>query len=200
MSEFRNAVLETGLTIRTPEELAFRWARRDERDDAPSALTFPVLLTTAIVGTIVYGLTMKLHGGPGAMLTGALAMPLCAGAAWSLTVPAFYIVNAANGSKVDPSTTVLAALITVAFGSLALLASVPVTWFFTLALPFEATRWLTNIVVFAGVGFCMADVFSRVMRRLEPTRGGLFRLVWLGLLTTVGAELFYLSGLFDFSV
>jgi len=200
MSHIRQALLETGLTIRRPEELALRWSERETRDDAPPWEIFAVLLATAILGTAVYGLTMKLHAGTAAMLEGALAMPLSAGAAWTVAFPGLYILNSALGSKLDFSTTALAALITVAFGSLAMLASVPVTWFFTLALPFEAIRWLINIVVFAGVGFCMADVFSRTMTRLEPNRGTSLRVTWLALLTVIGSELFYLSGLFDFSL
>lgn len=199
MSNIRKALIETGQTIRNPEELAARWHRRHERDDAPPAEIFAVCLAIAVLGTVVYGFTMKLHAGSAEMAVGALTMPLCAGAAWTISFPALYIFNSALGSRVDFSTTALAALITVAFGSLAMLASVPVTWFFTLALPWEATRWLVNLVVFSGVGFCMADVFSRVMNRVEPKRGAFFRTVWLGLLTVIGSELFYLSGLFDFS-
>ncbi len=199
MPDVHHALLDVGLTVRNPEELARRWQGRHERDDSPSPWIFGALLLTAVAGTVVYGLTMKLHAGFASMLLGALTMPACAGAAWSLAVPSLYIVNRTRGSEVDLSTTLLVALVTVAFGSLAMLASVPVTWFFTLALPFEAARWLVNIVVFTGVGFCMSDVFRRTMIAVDGDGDTLFHFVWLGLLTIVGSELFYLSGLFDFS-
>jgi hypothetical protein len=44
----------------------------------------------------------------------------------------------------------------------------------------------------------MADVFIRVMGALEPERSPVFSYGWLGLLSVLGAELFWLFGLFSF--
>jgi len=41
-------------------------------------------------------------------------------------------------------------------------------------------------------------VFSRVMERLEPSRGRA-PAIWLGLVGAIGAELFYAFGLFNFT-
>jgi hypothetical protein len=45
----------------------------------------------------------------------------------------------------------------------------------------------------------MVDVFSRVMRALEPARGRA-PVLWLALVGAVGAELFHALGLFQFVV
>ncbi|MFU8804923.1 MAG: hypothetical protein ACNA8W_14005 [Bradymonadaceae bacterium] len=193
------SITEVGRAIRRPEELAIRWRDRlNDAEHSPHALIFFVLLVNAVAGTAVYGLVMHMHRGPEGMLEGALLMPLAAGIAWTITLPALYIINSVFGSRLDFTSTALAATITVSFGAAAMLAGVPITWFFSLALPFDIFRWLTHIIVFAGVGFCMSDVFLRVMRALEPNRTNPYPLVWLALLTFVGAEFFWLLGVFDF--
>ena len=53
-----------------------------------------------------------------------------------------------------------------------------------------------NLLVFAGVGIAMSDVFLRVMRRLEPQRAA--PAWWLVLLAVIGSQLFYVAGLFQF--
>ena len=84
------------------------------------------------------------------------------------------------------------------FGSLALLASVPITWFFGLALPYGFVRLAVNLAVFAGVGVCMVDVFLRTMKALEPERSRAYALLWLVLVGVIGAELMTLFSLFHF--
>src|SRR5207253_2430565 len=54
---------------------------------------------------------------------------------------------------------------------LALLASVPITLFFTTAWPHPAIVLVVNLIVFTGVGVAMVDVFCRVIGKLEPARG-----------------------------
>lgn len=194
-TDLGRSLREVGAALRRPEDLALRW--RDRGTDAPSSLIFPVLLANAAVGVTVYGLTMHMHLGFASMLRGGALAPLAAGAAWSLALPALYILGSHLGSRLDFSTTLLAAGITVSFGALAMLASVPVNWFFSLALPYTEVRLAVNLLVFSGVGVCMSDVFIRVMQALEPDRSPVFAYAWLGLLSIIGAELFWLLGLFE---
>ncbi len=198
----RHSLHEIGTAIRHPEDLATRWRDRNHptstEKPALTYLLFLVLLGTAAVSVAAYGMTMHMHRGPIGMLEGALLMPLAAGIAWTIAFPALYIINSILGSRLDFSSTLLAATITVSFGSMAMLASIPITWFFSLALPFTAMRWLVNIVVFTGVGFCMSDVFLRTMHALKPDEGRFYPFLWLGLLSVIGFELFWLFGLFSF--
>jgi uncharacterized protein (DUF697 family) len=113
-----------------------------------------------------------------------------------VALPALYIVNGSLGSELDWPTTALAALTTVAFGSMAMLASVPIRWFFGLALDYPPVHAIVNAVIFAGVGTCMLDVFLRVMKALEPGRGRLYAAVWLALVAVIGAELMVLFSVF----
>jgi hypothetical protein len=197
--EVKSAIHEIGAALKRPEELAVRWRdRKSPGVSAPTRVIFPVLLVNAIVGLAAYGVTMRMHLGPEAMLLGALQAPLACGIAWSLALPGLYIGNSALGSKLDGSTTVLIALATCSFGALAMLASVPVNWFFGLALPHPAMRLIVNLVVFGGVGVCMADVFLRAMQAAEPDRPVGFAIAWLLLLSFLGSELFVLLDLFTF--
>ena len=193
MAELRQSVYELGRGLRRPEDLALRWRDRSSRTP-PSTSIFPVLLANAIVGLGVYGLMMHMHQGPVGMLRGAVFAPLAAGTGWLL---ALYIINSSLGSRLDFSTTLLAALATVSFGSLAMLASVPINWFFGLAMPIGWVRWLVNAAVFTGVSICMTDVFVRVMRALEPERKGAFAYLWLALVGVIGGEFFLLLGVFN---
>ena len=102
-----------------------------------------------------------------------------------------------SGSRLRASTTFLAALVTTSWGGLALLAALPVAWFFTIALPNALVLLAVHLAVFASVGVAMADVFSRVMERLEPQRGRR-PAWWLLLVGVLGGELFHALGLFDF--
>src|SRR5688572_11051838 len=132
-----SSFFEIGFALRKPEAFARRWRdRRTQPEDAPDPIVFLLLLLTAVVGLAAYGLTMGLHLGPGAMLSAGFRAPLAVGSAWLVALPALYIIHGALGSRLDASTTLLVALSTVSFASLAMLASVPINWFFTLALPF----------------------------------------------------------------
>jgi hypothetical protein len=191
------AILDVGVALRRPEEFTTRWRDRG-LVPGPRPMIFPVLLGSAVLGIAAYGMVMRLHEGWGGMLGGMLKAPVAAGLAWIIALPALYILNSALGSKLDASTTLLAALSTVSFGSLALLASVPITWFFGLALPYGFVRLAVNLAVFAGVGVCMVDVFLRTMKALEPERSRAYALLWLVLVGVIGAELMTLFSLFRF--
>lgn len=195
--DLRHGVAEVARAVRRPEELAVRWRDRSPGEH-PHKLVFAVLLLSAALGTSVFGLVTRLPHGTLEMLDGALRMPLATGAAWLVSLPALYIVNTALGSRLDVSTTVLASLISMSFGSMALLASVPVVWFFGLAVPAPWIRLVINVLVFGGVGVAMVDTFVRVMGALEPDTRRSYALVWLALVGVIGGELLVLGRVFTF--
>jgi hypothetical protein len=191
----RTALAHVHQALRDPEDFTLRW----HREGTPYAWgVFAALALTAVAGTLSYGLTLGVLGGPGRMAVCALSCTAAAGIAWALPLPALYILNSLSGSRLRASTTFLAALVTTSWGGLALMASIPINWFFTAAVPVGWFVLLVNLVVFAGVGAAMSDVFCRVMERLEPQRGRVPGW-WLCLVGAIGGELFYAFGLFDFS-
>jgi hypothetical protein len=195
-SRLRAGLAHVGQALREPEAFALRW----HREAAPPYAwwVFAALALTAVAGTLSYGLTLGILGGPARMAACALACTAAAGTAWAVPLPALYILNSLSGSRLRASTTLLAALVTTSWGGLALMASIPINWFFTVAVPVGWFVLLVNLVVFAGVGAAMVDVFCRVMERLEPARGRAPGW-WLALVGAIGGELFYAFGLFDFS-
>ena len=198
----RASVAAVGRSLREPEDFALTW----HREGAPYRLAvWLALATTAVAGTLVYGLTMGIQAGPQTMLARSLLFTTAAGLAWGIPLPALYILNSLAGSRLRPSTTLLAALVTVSWGGLALLASVPINWFFSVALPslpaeLVAPRWAAwmvaavNCLVLVGVGVAMADVFCRIVERLEPARGRQPGWV-LPLVAAIGFEMAYVFGL-----
>jgi hypothetical protein len=192
-TDVRAALKSIGQVVRRPEQLALAW-----RDGAVTGRTLIILamLGTAAFGLAVYGGLMRMHDGPASMLAGALRAPIAAGLAWTIALPALYIVGSSLGSQLSASTTLLAASITVAFGSLAMLAGVPIAWFFSVAVDDRDVHLLIHALSFAGVGVCMADVFLRVMAALEPEGGTGFRIGWLMLLGVIGLELFIVFNVF----
>jgi hypothetical protein len=189
-----------GLALREPEEFAARWERDEVRYAPPIWLA---LALTAIAGTTCYGMTLGIGHGAAAVGAQSLRLTIAAGLAWSIPLPALYILNSLAGSRLRASTTLLAALVTTSWGGLALLASIPIAWFFAAAIPdlpaighVAAARIVLgiNLLVFAGVGVSMVDVFRRVMERLEPEAvAPTWFLVLVGL---IGAQLAWLFHLF----
>lgn len=191
----KELVAEVGLAIRRPEQLVLRWR---DADGSTSISLIGILLLNAVFGLAAYGLTMQIHNGALAMGWAAVLTPLAAGGAWMIALPALYIFKSASGSKLNVYATILAASVTVCFGAWAMLASVPINWFFSLSLPFPTIRLLTNLVIFTGVGVYMSDVFLRVFHALEPERSSFSGFWWLGLHAVIGRELFSLFGIFAF--
>jgi hypothetical protein len=193
-----------GLALREPEEFARRW---HEGEALYPWWIFAALAATAILGTTTYGSTMGLIGGPRVIFRDALLCTTAAGLAWGIALPSLYIFNSLSGSRLRASTTLLAALVTTSWGGLAMIASIPINWFFTAALSDLVANparvaWLVrlvNLVVFTGVGVSMIDIFGRVMEVLEPCRGRR-PVIWLAIVSAIGAELFYAFGLFAFAV
>jgi hypothetical protein len=191
----RAGVQHVGLALRDPEEFAVAW------NVGRIVYAWPVwaaLLATAILGTTTYGMTMGLLGGAGDIAYKGFICTLSAGLAWAIPLPALYILNSLSGSRLPASSTLLAALVTVSWGGLAMIASIPINWFFTATVPHAGVVLLVNLIVFTGVGVSMIDVFRRVMLRLEPDRP-VAPVWWLMLVGTIGAELFYFFGLFQFA-
>lgn len=198
--EIRAGIHEIGIAVRRPEEFALRWRDGKAFLARPSVIV-PVLIINAVLGFAAYGLTIGLHGGALAMVKQAFLCAAC-GAAWLVALPALYVINSLLGSRLNASTTMLAALVTISFGALAILASVPVTWFFAVALPSTAVnvQIAVQVLAFAGVSFCMVDVFLRVMRALEPNRQPAYAFIWLCLVGTLGLELMNLLGAGPFAL
>lgn len=190
----RSGIRHVGLALREPEEFALQWHRRAVRYPL---LAWVTLLATAILGTTTYGMTMGLLGGSEEVLRKAALCTLGAGLAWTIALPALYILNSLGGSKLSVSTTLLAALVTVSWGGLAMIASIPINWFFTTAVPHPGFVLAVNLIVFTGVGIAMSDVFRRIMQRLEPERRTT-PVWWLVLIGVIGCELFYSFELFHF--
>jgi hypothetical protein len=193
--QLRSGVAHVGLALREPEAFAMRW---NQGEVQYRWWVWVSLVATAVLGTTMYGMTMGLLGRTEDVLFKGMACTTAAGLAWGIPLPALYILNSLSGSRLSASSTLLAALVTTSWGGLAMLASIPINWFFTVAIPSPGFVLLVNLIVFAGVGVSMVDVFGRVMLRLEPQRG-VIPIWWLVLVGIMGAELFYFFGLFRFA-
>lgn len=201
--QVRVGVAQVGQALREPEAFAAAW---HSGAAAYGTVVWLALAATAVLGTVTYGVTMGIHGGASAMLEKAALLTIAAGLAWAIPLPALYILNSLAGSRLRASTTLLAALVTTSWGGLALTASVPINWFFSVSVPSlpaaavsaQAAAWIVaavNVLVFLGVGVSMADVFCRVVERLEPQRGR--EPGWiLALVALIGSQLFYVFHLF----
>jgi hypothetical protein len=193
--DLRLGIRQVGVALRDPEAFAVAW------NEGRTDYQWPVwvaLLATAIVGTTTYGMTMGLLGGASDIFFKGFICTLAAGLAWAIPLPALYILNSLSGSRLAASSTLLAALVTVSWGGLAMIASIPINWFFTATVPHPMFVLMVNLIVFTGVGVSMVDVFRRVMLRLEPQRH--FAPVWwLIIVGVIGAELFFFFGLFQFA-
>lgn len=201
-SQLRESIANVGQALREPEEFAIRWQRGEARY---AWWVWAALAATAIIGTTTYGMTMGILGGAGQVFLKGLSCTAAAGLAWSIPLPALYILNSLAGSRLRASTTFLAALVTTSWGGLAMIASIPINWFFSVSFPEVASpNWvprlvlIVNLAVFAGVGVAMIDVFGRVMEAVEPRRGR-GPIWWLAVVAAIGGELFYAFGLFHFA-
>lgn len=194
-TRLRANLAHVGQALREPEAFALRWHQQGSPYDGS---VFAALALTAILGTTLYGMVIGLLDGVPGMFRDGLRCTVAAGIAWSLPLPALYVINSLSGSRLRASTTFLAALVTTSWGGLALIAGIPVSWFFSAALPYRAVLLVVHLAVHAVVGVAMLDVFSRVMERLEPKRGRT-PAWWLLLVGAIGGELFYAFGLFDFA-
>ena len=97
-SQLQTAVAQVGAALREPEEFALRW---DQGTAQCGPWVWAALLATAIFGTTTYGMTMGLLGGVQDVLQKACICTFAAGMAWSVALPALYILNVseARGSR-----------------------------------------------------------------------------------------------------
>jgi hypothetical protein len=190
----KSGITHVGLALRDPELFTVRW---DTGEVLYTLCVGGALLMTAVVGTTTYGMTMGLLGDTRDVLRKGMEFTLAAGIAWAIPLPALYMLNSLSGSRLPAGITLLTALVTVSWGGLALIASIPINWFFTVSIPHSGFILLVNLVVFTGVGISMADVFRRVMHKLEPDRN-VTPMWWLALVGAIGIELFFFFKLFVF--
>lgn len=181
--------------LRRPEMLVDAW--ENGGSDARTPYLMPRLMAVTVAATAAYGLTMGLPIGVDVAIERALAFPLACGIAWSIALPTFFVLGALNGMRLRPSTMLLIAVVTVHYGGLAMLASIPVQLLFAVALPYPAVSLGINLVIFAGVGLSTGDVLRRVVNQVAPDSIR-FAEYWLVLLGVLGPELFLLFNLFEF--
>ena len=124
----RASLAHVGQALREPEDFTLAW-HRQAADYRPEV--WLALMLTAIAGTVSYGMTMGIGSGARAIAEKATLLTLAAGLAWAIPLPALYILGSLAGSRLRASTTLLAALVTTSWGGLALIASVPINWFFS---------------------------------------------------------------------
>ncbi|MEX0727106.1 MAG: hypothetical protein WD065_12595 [Planctomycetaceae bacterium] len=194
-ARLKSGIAHVGLALRDPELFAVRW---NNGEVSYRWWVWGSLIATAILGTTTYGLTMGLLGDASSALYKAFACTFAAGLAWGIPLPALYILNSLSGSRLSASSTFLAAVVTVSWGGLAMIASIPINWFLTVAIPHAGFVLCLNLLIFAGVGVAMIDVFRRVMHTLEPERETT-PVWWMTLVGAIGIELFYFFGLFQFT-
>jgi len=180
--QLKSGLVHVGLALRDPELFAVRW---NSGEVQYRWWVWGSLLVTAIAGTLTYGMTMGILGTTSDVFYKAFACTTAAGLAWAISLPALYILNSLSGSRLPASSTLLAALVTVSWGGLAMIASIPINWFLTVAIPHAGFVLFVNLVVFSGVGVSMIDVFRRVMQKLEPERD-ITPVWWLLLVASIG--------------
>jgi hypothetical protein len=178
-----------------PEALLRAW--RDHGVRAYSPTIFVLLLGVTAAATFAYGVTMGIPLGWSAALERGLTLMLAAGGAWLVALPTLYIAGNMLGHRLEASTTLLAATLTVHYAALAMLASIPIHLLFAAVFASPTITFLINLAIFTGVGLCAADVLLRSIEVVDRTARG-FALRWLVLLGVLGAELFSLSGIFRF--
>ena len=186
LDRLREDLAEVGFALRRPQGFAVRF--RDQ-GEARAGRLWLALLAAAAAGIAGFGLTLDLRHGAAGMLFASLKLTLVAAFAWGASLPSLYILGALLGSRLDWRGTALAALLTVVFGSLALLSGAPVHWFFSVAFEDAAIARAIALVIFAGVAVAMFDVFFRALLALDPGHRRAFPALWLTLVCLLGGQL-----------
>lgn len=176
--------------VRTPEEHAAAHAE-------PDFAELSRLAAAASVGISGWGGMIHWHEGVGAVLWGALHALLVAGLSWAIAIPALIVLSSLSGSKLPTVRLVHASLMTVCFGGLAFLSSVPVIGLVEVVSGHDVfARVASNTLAVLGVGACSAFIFFRLADDLEGL--GLVHLAWMGVFGTLFIEIAYLTDLFAF--
>lgn len=187
-----------GLAFRDPEAFILRWHREGQ---PYSAGVFVGLALVAVAGTFAYGALLDVAAWDvNRVLYCASMNTVAAAIAWLVPLPAVYILNSMAGMRLRASTTVLAALVTAAWGGFAFLALLPIALVYLLSFPgSKGLSLFAHLVVFGLVGISMAYIFGRQVERLEPGRGG-GRVWWLWLFVCLEVQLLYTFGLITFKI
>ena len=179
--------MRTWAAVATPETFTER---------TPTWATAVTLATGASLGIGLYGGAIHLGYGPLSAASGALRAVVCAGAAWTLAIPALVVLSALTRSTVPWCQAVHASLVTVNFGGMAFLASIPVVFLLQVTSPVEWTHALVNVLVLLGVGGCSTLVFERSMAQLEGRR--FLHRLWMLTFGVLFLEFAWLADLFRF--
>lgn len=174
-----------------PERTVRRWAC----EGPTPPLAWPLLGATAALGMGTWCAMLHAWRGADHALVAGLHGVLATGIGWCAAIPSLVVLGGLFGSKLQPRAPVLASLVAVAWGGLALLCAVPILWFFEITTGGEP--WARALAVGAtglGVGICITSVFLRSMRVLDTGRS-FFYFVWVGLLGSTCAEMIVLFDL-----
>jgi len=94
--QIRLGIVHVGRALREPEDFAERWRAGEVHYNA---WVWMSLLATAVLGTATYGMTMGLLGGAGAVFSKGVICTFAAGMAWTLALPALYVLNSLSPIK-----------------------------------------------------------------------------------------------------
>ncbi len=125
---------------------------------------------------------------------GAVSNVAAAGLAWAVTAPALVVGARMAGEESAPARLGTATIVSLTFGAMALLASIPMVAFYVLASGWPVLGLVAHGLVIAGVGFSTAVVHRRVARRVGGSQ--LLHLAWLGLFGLLDLELALLMNVF----
>jgi hypothetical protein len=177
--------------VRTPEDHA-------QAHTDPDVAELARLAGAASLGVAGWGGMIHWYDGVGSALRGALHAVTVAGVSWGLAIPALVVMSSMVGSKLPTVRLLHASLMTVAFGGLAFLASVPVVGLVDLVYDHSVfARQASNTLCVLGVGACSAFIFFRITDEIEHLRA--LHIAWMGLFGTLFLEIAYLTDLFRFT-
>jgi hypothetical protein len=181
--------------FRDPEAFVLRWHTGGQPYHGG---VFVLLAGVAVLGTAAYGALIGAPAGSSRALDCALAFAGASALSWFAPLPAVYVLNSLSGARLRASTTFLAALVTAAWGGLGFFALLPIAALYLVAFSNHWAVLAAHLVALGFVAACMAAVYSRVQKGLEPKRGA-GRGWWLWLFVGLQIELLYVFDVLRFS-
>jgi hypothetical protein len=154
--------------------------------------TLPWLAAGTALGWAAFGAVAQLERGAEAMLRGALLAPAVVSVAFALALPALFVFGTALGGRLGAGATLRSVAVAGWASGVALLAGIPVSAFFALALPDANVGEVVDFLVLLGGAGCGIDVFMRTTRALDPGREARFDAAWLCLVAILTAELLHI--------